>query len=116
MFRDAAQYFREAVKYAPEDNFARMFLAMTCMHLQEWHEAQRHFQLLVELTDHPRWRALGYNALGCIQAVRMNLEQAEHYFMKAHETDPDFTEPLSNLQSCQQHEGQISLFFGSGQL
>lgn len=116
MFQHAAQYFREAVKIAPEDNKARLFLAMTCMHLQEWQEAQRHFQLLVELTDNLRWLALGYNALGCIQAIRMNLEQAEQYFMKAHETDPDFTEPLSNMHACRQHKGQLSLYFGSGQL
>ncbi|CAH1218336.1 hypothetical protein PAECIP111893_04403 [Paenibacillus plantiphilus] len=116
MFRHAAQYFREAVRCAPEDNRARLFLAMTCMHLQEWQEAQRHFQLLVELTDNVRWQALGFNALGCIQAVRMNLEQAEQYFMKAHEIDPDFTEPLSNMHACQQHKGQLSLYFGSGQL
>ncbi|MBB3109321.1 tetratricopeptide (TPR) repeat protein [Paenibacillus phyllosphaerae] len=116
MFKDAALHFEQAVAAAPEDNRARLFLAMTYMHLQDWPEAQRHFQLLVELTDHPKWRALGYNALGCIQAIRMNLEQAERYFLKAHETDPGFTDPLSNLKSCQDHKGHLSLYFGSGQL
>jgi len=116
MFPQAAAHFQEAVSIAPENNQSRLFLAMTYMHLQEWHDAERHFQLLVELTEHPKWQALGYNALGCIQAVRMNLEQAERYFLKAHETDPAFTDPLSNLKSCQEHEGQLSLYFGSGQL
>lgn len=116
MFKEAADHFEQAVQAAPENNMARLFLAMTYMHLQQWQEAQRHFQLLVELTDHPKWQALGYNALGCIQAVRMNLEQAERYFLKAHETDPAFTDPLSNLKSCQQQNGHLSLYFGSGQL
>ncbi|QYR19869.1 hypothetical protein KZ483_18570 [Paenibacillus sp. sptzw28] len=117
MFREAADHFQEAVHQSPDDNCARLFLAMTFMHLQEWHEAQRHFQLLVEVTDHPKWRALGLNALGCIQAVRMNLEQAERYFEKAHEADPDFADPLSNIKSCQQQNaGHLSLYFGSGQL
>jgi len=116
MFTQAAAHFKEAISIAPENNQSRLFLAMTYMHLQEWHDAERHFQLLVELTEHPKWQALGYNALGCIQAVRMNLEQAERYFLKAHETDPAFTDPLSNLKSCQEHEGQLSLYFGSGQL
>ncbi|MFB9329617.1 tetratricopeptide repeat protein [Paenibacillus aurantiacus] len=116
MFKEAADHFEQAVYAAPENNMARLFLAMTYMHLQQWQEAQRHFQLLVELTDHPKWQALGYNALGCIQAVRMNLEQAERYFLKAHETDPAFTDPLSNLKSCQQQNGHLSLYFGSGQL
>ncbi|WP_274651610.1 tetratricopeptide repeat protein [Paenibacillus humicola] len=116
MFGQAARHFEEAVGRSPEDNRARLFLAMTYMHLQEWNEAQRHFQLIVELTDHAKWRALGYNALGCIQAIRMNLEQAERYFVMAHEADPDFADPLTNLKSCRQHSGHLSLYFGSGQL
>ncbi|SFI55012.1 hypothetical protein SAMN02799624_01324 [Paenibacillus sp. UNC496MF] len=116
MFREAASHFEEAVDRSPENNQARLFLGMTFMHLQEWHDAQRHFQLLVEITEHPRWRALGLNALGCIQAVRMNLEQAAVYFEKAHQADPNFTDPLANMQSCAQHAGQLSLYFGSGQL
>jgi tetratricopeptide (TPR) repeat protein len=116
MFREAARHFQEAVKGWPDDNKARLFLAMTYMHLQEWHEAQRHFQLLIEVTDYPKWRAMGLNALGCIQAVRMNLEQAAAYFEKAHEADPDFADPLTNMKSCQQQAGHLSLYFGSGQL
>ncbi|WP_308639174.1 tetratricopeptide repeat protein [Paenibacillus silvisoli] len=116
MFKEAFGHFQDAVKRSPDDNRARLFLGMTCMHLQEWNEAQRHFQLLVEVTEHPKWKALGFNALGCIQAVRMNLEQAAKYFEKAHEADPNFTDPLSNMKSCAQHAGQLSLFFGSGQL
>ncbi|MFC5650773.1 tetratricopeptide repeat protein [Paenibacillus solisilvae] len=116
MFREAAKHFQEAVRRWPDDNKARLFLAMTYMHVQEWNEAQRHFQLLVEVTDDSRWRALGLNALGCIQAVRMNLEQAATYFQKAHEADPDFADPLSNMKSCQQQTGHLSLFFGSGLL
>lgn len=116
MFREAADHFNQAIAGAPDDNRARLFLGMTYMHLQNWHEAQRHFQLLVEVTEHPRWRALGYNALGCIQAVRMNLEQAACYFEKAHEADPEFTDPLANMKSCQEQAGHLSLYFGSGQL
>ncbi|MBW7456059.1 hypothetical protein K0U00_18685, partial [Paenibacillus sepulcri] len=117
MFKEAAEHFTEALHYSPEHNEAKLFLGMSFMHLQEWHEAQRHFQLLVEITDNPKWRALGLNALGCIQAVRMNLEQAERYFVKAHESDPEFPDPISNIKSCQQHSaGHLSLYFGSGQL
>ncbi|BBH20953.1 hypothetical protein Back11_22980 [Paenibacillus baekrokdamisoli] len=116
MFRQAAQHFEEAVRLSPDDNRALLFLAMTYMHLQEWHEAQRHFQFLVEVTDYAKWRALALNALGCIQAVRMNLEQAAKYFEKAHEADPEFADPLSNMKSCQQQAGHLSLYFGSGQL
>ncbi|GGD68931.1 tetratricopeptide repeat protein [Paenibacillus nasutitermitis] len=117
MFKEAAACFMEALLHAPEYNEAKLFLAMSLMHLQEWQEAQRHFQLLIEVTDNAKWRALGLNALGCIQAIRLNLEQAERYFARAHESDPDFPDPVSNIKSCQQHtNGHLSLYFGSGQL
>ncbi|MFF2482201.1 hypothetical protein [Paenibacillus sp. NPDC058071] len=116
MFSHAASQFQMAVSQLPECNLARLFLAMTYMHLQNWSEAQRHFQLLVALTDYPKWRALGYNALGCIQAVHMNLEHAEQFFMKAYEACPSFKDSLANLKCCQETPQQLSLFFGSTEL
>lgn len=116
MFSEAATHFQSAVSYLPECNLARLYLAMTHMHLQNWSEAQRHFQLLVSLTDYPKWRALGYNALGCIQAIYMNLEQAEQFFLKAYETCPSFKDPLNNLKCCKETPQQLSLFFGSTEL
>lgn len=116
MFHQAASEFQLAVAQAPECNLARLFLGMTQMHLQNWNEAQRHFQLLIVLTDFPKWLALGYNALGCIQAVHMNMAQAEQLFRKAYEMYPDFKESLNNLKSCQRKSGQLSLYFGSTEL
>ncbi|MGG4036218.1 hypothetical protein ABEV74_21250 [Paenibacillus cisolokensis] len=116
MFEQAADAFQTAVAKAPECNLSRLFLAMSFMHLQQWDEAQKHFQLLVALTDHPRLQALGYNALGCIQAVHLQLEQAEYYFRKAHETDPGFADPLNNLKSCKEKRGHMALYFGSAEL
>ncbi len=116
MFPEAAAQFQVAVGQSPECNLARLFLAMTHMHMQNWNEAQRHFQLLIALTDFPKWLALGYNALGCIQAVHMNLAHAEKLFMKAHQVYPSFTDPLNNLKSCQQTPLQLSLYFGSTEL
>ncbi|GGF89086.1 tetratricopeptide repeat protein [Paenibacillus abyssi] len=116
MFKQAAGVFEQLIYYSPDSNLARLFLAMSYMHMQEWYEAQRHFQLIVALTDHPKWQALGLNALGCIQAIRMNMEQAETYFLKAHDADPTFEEPLSNLHACRNRAGQLSLYFGSAQL
>jgi len=116
MFPEAANAFLHAMEQSPDCNLARLFLAMTYMHMQEWQEAQRHFQLLVALTDHPTWQALGLNALGCIQAIRQNLEQAEVYFQRAYDADPTFEETLSNLHACKTRDGQLSLYFGSAKL
>jgi tetratricopeptide (TPR) repeat protein len=117
MFDEAAKYFQLMVAAAPECNMARLFLGMSQMHLRNWNEAQGHFQLLVVLSDFPKWVALGYNALGCIHAIRMNMALAEELFRKAYEIYPEFSDSLSNLQSCRQSAaGQLSLYFGSTEL
>lgn len=116
MFPQAASQFQAAILITPECNLARLYLGMTQMHLQNWSEAQRHFQLLILLSDFPKWLALGYNALGCIHAVRMNLALAEQLFKKAHQVYPSFTDSLSNLKSCQETPEQLSLYFGSTEL
>lgn len=116
MFRQAADALERAVDTMPECNLSRMFLGMTYMHLQQWLDAQRLFQMVSALTDHPKWKALSLNALGCIQAVRMNLDEAEAYFTRACEADPTFTDPLNNLNSCRKRAGQLSLYFGSAEL
>jgi Flp pilus assembly protein TadD, contains TPR repeats len=116
MFEPSADCFHHAVTLAPECNLARLYLGMSLMHLRDWNEAQRQFQLLVVLSDFPKWVALGYNALGCIQAVRMNLAQAEKLFQKAYEVYPGFTDSLSNLKSCRETPEHLSLYFGSTEL
>ena len=116
MFSQAAAQFQIVIIQSPECNLARLFLGMTQMHLQNWSEAQRHFQLLIALTDFPKWLSMGYNALGCIQAVHMNLAQAEQLFKKAHDVCPSFKDPLNNLKSCQETPKQLSLYFGSTEL
>ncbi|WP_028610570.1 tetratricopeptide repeat protein [Paenibacillus harenae] len=116
MFRQAALQFQTVIVQSPECNLARLFLGMTHMHLQNWNEAQRHFQLLIALTDFPKWLAMGYNALGCIQAVHMNLAQAEQLFKKAYDVCPSFKDALNNLKSCQETPQQLSLYFGSTEL
>ncbi len=118
MFKEAAAEFRRTIRVWPDSVRARLYLAMSHMHLQEWEEAQRHFQLIVRWTNYPKWKALGLNALGCIHAVRANLEQAEMYFKQAHEADPSFTGAARNLSSCKAkaQAGHLSLYFGSAEL
>lgn len=116
MFSHAARLFQDAIAIAPECNLARLFLGMSQMHMQNWQEAQRQFQLLIVLSDFPKWLALGYNALGCIQAVHMNMAQAEKLFRKAYEVYPGFKDSLNNLKSCKETPGQLSLYFGSTEL
>ncbi len=116
MFGQAAAQFQLIINQTPECNLARLFLGMAHMHLQNWSEAQRHFQLLVVLTDFPKWLAMGYNALGCIQAIHLNVARAEQLFRQACDADPSFKDPQNNLQSCKNKSSHLSLYFGSTEL
>jgi Uncharacterized protein conserved in bacteria len=115
MYKDAADAFRRAVELCPESLAARMFLAMSHMHLREWEDAERHFLFIVRTAAQPKLKALGLNALGCIHAVTANLEQAIHYFRQACEADPAFTGAARNLANCSSNAGPLTLYFGNSE-
>jgi len=116
MYKDAAASFSRAVELCPESLAARMFLAMSYMHLREWENAERHFLFIVRTASQPKLKALGLNALGCIQAVTANLEQAVQYFKQACEADPAFTGAARNLANCRSNVGRpLTLYFGNSE-
>ncbi|RED60404.1 tetratricopeptide repeat protein [Cohnella lupini] len=116
MFKHSSDQMEEAIAMYPDFLCARMFLAMSRMHMKQWGEAQRHFQLIAAITDESRLQAIAYNALGCIQAIYAHIEQARSYFLKALEADPGFIDPKKNLESVLQGNGQLQLQFGSAEL
>ncbi|MCD9021158.1 tetratricopeptide repeat protein [Cohnella silvisoli] len=116
MFKHSSEQFEEAIAVYPDFIGARMFLAMSRMHMKQWNEAQRHFQFITAITDEARMQAIAYNALGCISAVYAHLEQAQSYFHKALESDPAFGDAKANLESIRQGNGQLQLQFGSAEL
>lgn len=116
MFKHASEQLEDAVTSYPDFVCARLFLAMSRMHMKQWNEAQQHFQLIAAVAEERRLQAIAFNALGCIQAIYAHLEQAQSYFRKALETDPAFPDPKLNLESLQQGNGQLQLQFGSAEL
>ncbi|TFE30037.1 hypothetical protein [Cohnella luojiensis] len=116
MFNHASEQLEEAIASYPDFLCARMFLAMSRMHLQQWNEAQRHFQLIASITEESRLQAIALNALGCIQAIYAHLDQAQSYFLKALEADPGFSDPKLNLEAVRQGNSQLQLQFGSAEL
>ena len=106
----------EAIAVYPDFLCARIFLAMSRMHMKQWGEAQRHFQFIAAITEESRLQAIAYNALGCIQAIYAHIEQAQSYFHKALEADPRFGIRRMNLESVLQGNGQLQLQFGSAEL
>lgn len=117
MYPQASEQLEEAISRYPDFVGARLFLAMSRMHMKEWGEAQRHFQLISAVAEDDKLRAIAYNALGCIQAVYAHLDQAQTYFRKAIDADPSFADPKRNLECCSQGIGQLlQLQFGSAEL
>jgi tetratricopeptide (TPR) repeat protein len=116
MFSQAAACLEQCVKEHPDLLVARLYLAMSQMHLQQWTEAQRHFQLVAVLAEDARMQAIAYNALGCIMAVFAQLEQAQAWFHKALQADPTFQDPRHNLDCCRQGGEELHLQFGSAAL
>ncbi|WP_123040764.1 hypothetical protein [Cohnella candidum] len=116
MFVQAADQLEETVRHYPDMLAARLYLAMSRMHLKEWAEAQRHFRLIAALADEPKLQAIAFNALGCIQAVFAHFDQAQQFFRKAIEADPSFADPRRNLECCRKGGGELQLQFGSAEL
>lgn len=94
MFKQAVEELERVVGGQPDDLLARMYLAMSYFQCEEYAEAYRHFQIVVPLTDDRRIKAISYNAMGCIQAERQNLDKALELFQLAHTADPDSVEPV----------------------
>ncbi len=94
MYKQAVNELEGVVETQPDDLLARMYLAMAYFHSEEYAEAYRHFQIVVPLTDDLKMKAISYNAMGCIQAERQNLDKALELFRLAHSADPASIEPV----------------------
>lgn len=116
MFAQAAEQLEHTVRNYPDLLSARLYLAMSRMHLKEWGEAQRHFGLIAALAEDSKLQAIAYNALGCIQAVFAQMDQARRFFRKAMEADPSFSDPRRNLERCLKGGDELELQFGSAEL
>lgn len=116
MYKQSSDQLEIVLAAYPDYVHARLLLAMCRMHLQQWYEAQRHFQFIAACTEETKLQAIAYNALGCIQAVFAHLDQAQRYFRKALAMDSSFRYAQLNLDACQGGLDQLQLQFGSSEL
>ena len=116
MFADAAEHLEEALRIVPDLHEARLLLATARMRMSEYIEARRHYQVVALLADHPKWQAVAYNGLGCIQAAQSQLEQARSCFRRALEADPTCADARKNLEMCQSGRKELRLRFWAGEL
>jgi tetratricopeptide (TPR) repeat protein len=97
MYDQAVTEFEKLVRLHPDFLLARIYLAMCYLRTDDMHEAYRHFQFLLPLTDNTKMKAISYNAMGCIQVQNKNLEKAYEYFKKAYHHDPYTVDTFLNL-------------------
>ena len=116
MFKQSFELLQDLLLETPECNRARLYYAMCLLHLQKWDEAKRQFQLITVLSDFPKWLALSYNALGCLQAIACHMGEAEKMFRRAYQIYPQFDDALKNLECCSKGKEDICLYFGSTEL
>lgn len=107
MFDQAYRLFLHLQGHFPQSDLIYTYLGMCAMHLQHYEQAVAYMGRVLELTSSPRTRAIIYNALGCIAATDKRMAEAKEYFLLAHHNDETLEEPLQNLKSCQQKNGQL---------
>lgn len=107
MFNQAYSLFHQLHAKYPQSELVYTYLGMCAMHLQQYGKAVQYLGEVLELTSSPRTRAIIYNALGCIAATDKRMAEAKEYFLLAHHNDETLEEPLQNLKSCQQNNGQL---------
>lgn len=89
MFDRAAKHFALLARKHPDNMVVRIHLAMCHLRLGDYAESYRLLQFVLPLTDNHKIKAIGYKAMGCIQARNQNLDKAMEYFRKAYRSDPD---------------------------
>jgi tetratricopeptide (TPR) repeat protein len=89
MYEHAVKELEKLIKQQPDDLLARIYLAMGYLRLGEDGDAYPHFQMIVPLTENNQLKAISYNAMGCIQIKKKNMQKAMEYFRLAYQLDPD---------------------------
>jgi tetratricopeptide (TPR) repeat protein len=99
MFKHAVKELEELIKQQPDDVLARMYLAMGYLRLGEDGDAYPLFQMILPLTENNQLKAISYNAMGCIQVKKQNMQKAMEYFQLAYQSDPAcLLEPASQIE------------------
>jgi tetratricopeptide (TPR) repeat protein len=98
MFDRAVKELEKLIKLQPDDLLARIYLAMGYLRLGEDGDAYPHFQMILPLTENNQLKAISYNAMGCIQVRKNNMQKAMEFFKLAYHSDPTcLLEPVSYL-------------------
>ncbi|OXM88033.1 hypothetical protein [Paenibacillus rigui] len=111
MFDEAIKEFSTLVRHDPEFTLARVYLAMSYLRNGEETESYSHFHFLSQITNNNQMKAISFNAMGCIQAYKHNMDKALEYFNMAFRSDPSSVQPLvESGVCCCSKKGELQFF------
>lgn len=97
MLKEAVEEFRKVVEDDPNLIMGHICLGLSSAQLGKVEEAFRELKLVLALDKNNFIRALALNTLGIILTQKEDYRQAEHYFRKSVEEDPELKEGWFNL-------------------
>lgn len=97
MLREAVAEFKKVVEEEPNLTVGHFCLGLSSAQLGKVEEAFRELKLVLALDKNEFLRALALNTLGIILAGKEDYLQAQHYFRRAAEADPNLCEAWFNL-------------------
>lgn len=97
MLKEAVSEFKKVVDDDPDLVVGHICLGLSSAQLGKVEEAFRELKLVLALDRNKFIRALALNTLGIILAQKEDYRQAEHYFKRATEEDPELEEAWFNL-------------------
>lgn len=97
MLKEAVGEFKKVVEDDPDLVVGHVCLGLSSAQLGKVEEAFRELKLVLALDRNQIVRALALNTLGIILTQKEDFRQAEHYFRRATDEDPDFAEAWFNL-------------------
>ncbi|HOB29576.1 MAG: tetratricopeptide repeat protein [Dethiobacteria bacterium] len=97
MLKEAVDEFKKVVEDDPDLVVGHICLGLSSAQLGKVEEAFRELKLVLALDQNKFIRALALNTLGIILTQKEDYRQAEHYFKRATEEDPELEEAWFNL-------------------
>ncbi|AHV98047.1 hypothetical protein [Paenibacillus sabinae] len=109
MYPKCIEQFSTVILHYPDNLAARLYLAMSHLHLGKAGEAWEHLEHMLPLVQSRKLKAHLYNAMGCIAAAGRRFGEAKELFNLALKYDPSFQEPGLNLEICRRGRGELQI-------
>ncbi|MEX2104803.1 MAG: tetratricopeptide repeat protein, partial [Bacilli bacterium] len=97
MYSEAIKQFQHTITSEPDNELARLYLALSKHSLEDHDEAIQAFQFVSASSSEPKIIAIAHHMLGCIFACKQHYEKSVLYFKRALKHEPNFSDSLFNL-------------------